>query len=105
MRLRNRRNRLGIRQSLCAPLDEIEEGHCRITLRFSEAQAGPPPLPGALWWEGRGQEWTAVCDGRLDALKQAASEINAQVVEKGIPTLEEVFVGRVKAGQPISRED
>jgi ABC-2 type transport system ATP-binding protein len=93
------------RIALAAPLDEIKERHCRITLRFSEAHAAPPALPGPLWWEGRGNEWSAVCDGRLDALKQAVNEMNAQVVEEGVPSLEEIFVAQVKAGQAPSRED
>jgi ABC-2 type transport system ATP-binding protein len=90
--------------ALSAPLDEIKERHCRLTLRFPEARAAPPALAGALWWEGRGREWTAVCDGRLDALKQQAAEMSAEVVEEGVPSLEEIFVGRVKTGRAASRE-
>jgi len=92
------------KMALAAPIDEIKERHWRVTLRFATTRTAPPELPGALWWDGRGNEWSAVCDGRLDALKQAAREIDAQVVEEGAPSLEEVFVARVKAGQAEPRE-
>ncbi len=84
---------------MSAPLDEIKERHHRVTLRFAEAKTAPPDLPGALLWDGAGREWTAVCDGRLDELTQHADAIGATIVEQGVPSLEEMFVARVKAGR------
>ena len=81
---------------LSAPLDHIKETHHRLTLRFGEPQAGPPSLPGALDWQGGGREWMAVCDGEVDAFRQAAAELNGEVVEENTPSLEEIFVARVK---------
>jgi len=82
---------------MSAPLDEIKAQHHRVTLRFTEARTAPPDLPGALLWEGAGQEWTAVCDGQLDELTQHATAIDATIVEQSVPSLEEMFVARVKA--------
>jgi len=84
---------------MSAPLDEIKAQHHRVTLRFAEARTGPPDLPGALLWEGIGREWTAVCDRQLDELTQHATAIDATVVEQSVPSLEEMFVARVKAKQ------
>jgi ABC-2 type transport system ATP-binding protein len=86
---------------MSAPLDEIKAQHHRVTLRFAESRTAPPEFPDALFWEGSGQEWTAVCDGRLDELKQHAAAVNATVVEEGVPSLEEMFIARVKAKREV----
>jgi DNA-binding transcriptional regulator YhcF (GntR family) len=80
---------------LCAPLDDLKAGHRRVTLQFPEPIAAPPGLPGALDWQGHGRDWTALCGGPLDAFCQAAAEIATEAV----PTLEEIFVARVKGGR------
>jgi len=81
---------------LDAPLDQIKASHHRLTLRFQTSQAAPPRLPGILFCDGSGLEWTVLCDGALDALRAAAEKLGARIVEEGTPTLEEIFVGRVK---------
>jgi len=81
---------------LDAPLDQIKASHHRLTLRFQTSQAAPPRLPGILFCDGSGLEWTVLCDGALEALRAAAEKLGARIVEEGTPTLEEIFVGRVK---------
>ena len=81
---------------LNAPLDQIKASHHRLTLRFQTSQAAPPRPPGVLFCEGAGLEWTVLCDGALEALRAAAEKQGARIVEEGTPTLEEIFVGRVK---------
>ncbi len=83
-------------------LDDIKETHHRLTLRFPEARPQPPALAGALAWEGHGAEWTAVCSGRLDDLRDAAAACGAQVVGQRVPSLDEIFVARVgtKCSEP-----
>ena len=76
-------------------LDDIKQTHHRLTLRFPEARPQPPPLAGALSWEGHGSEWAAVCAGRLDDLDREAATCGAQVVERRTPSLDEIFVARV----------
>jgi ABC-2 type transport system ATP-binding protein len=80
---------------LCAPLDEIKSTHQRLTLHFPEARTEPPALPGALTWQGSGHEWTTVCNGRLTELESAAARCGARVVDRRIPSLDEIFVARV----------
>src|SRR6516162_5709472 len=76
-------------------LDEIKETHHRLTLRFETDLARAPELAGALACEGRGQEWTALCNGRLGELESAANRLGARIVDKRVPTLDEIFVAQV----------
>ncbi len=76
-------------------LDHIKDTHHRLTLRFPEPRPSPPPLAGALAWEGGGSEWVAVCGGRLDELKDAVVACGARVVGERVPSLDEIFVARV----------
>jgi ABC-2 type transport system ATP-binding protein len=76
-------------------LDEIKQTHHRLTLRFGDERRQPPPLDGVLSWEGRGNEWTAVASGRLDALTLAASAMGADVVAQQALSLDEIFLAQV----------
>lgn len=84
-------------------LDHIKESHHRLTLRFPRPVSSPPPLPGALAWDGAGAEWAALCSGALDDLRGAAEGSGAQVVAHRVPSLDEIFVARVgaKATVPV----
>lgn len=78
-----------------ATLDDLKENHRRLTVRFPEPRAQPPALDGALAWEGAGQEWTALCRGRLPELQTAVIASGARIVEQGVPSLDEIFVAQV----------
>jgi ABC-2 type transport system ATP-binding protein len=82
---------------LAGTLEEVQRSHRRVTVHFERAQATAPSLPGALWCEGSGSEWTFLCNGGLDDLKRAAASLGAQVVEEAEPTLDEIFVSRTKS--------
>ena len=47
-------------------------------------------------------EWTAVCNGRLDALRAAVAEAGARIVEQRVPSLDEIFVAQVGKKCPVS---
>jgi ABC-2 type transport system ATP-binding protein len=79
----------------CAGLDDIKETHHRLTLRFETALISAPALAGALACEGRGQEWTALCNGRLDELQSAVNRLGARIVDQRVPSLDEIFVAQV----------
>jgi ABC-2 type transport system ATP-binding protein len=78
-----------------APLDDVKQSHRCLTLRFAEARSGPPDFVGALAWEGKGHEWTAVCHGQVAELQAAADRCGAVVLDKRVPSLDEIFVARV----------
>jgi ABC-2 type transport system ATP-binding protein len=88
-----------------APLDDIKDTHRCLTLRFAQAQARPPELAGVLTWEGRGHEWTAVYHGQPAELQAAAARCGAQVLDKRVPSLDEIFVARVGSRIPTTVED
>jgi ABC-2 type transport system ATP-binding protein len=80
---------------LCSPIDDLKSGFHRLTLRWVQTQPRPPLIPGALRWEGSGQEWTAVCRGPLQSFEHAAVQLGAHVVEHRVPSLDEIFVAQV----------
>jgi ABC-2 type transport system ATP-binding protein len=80
---------------LDAPLDDLLATHRRWTVRFAEAQVRPPALAGVLSWEGEGHEWTAVYQGEGTDFPATAARHGAQVLDKRIPSLDEIFVARV----------
>jgi len=90
---------------LCGTMDNIKGSHYRLTLRFQEALRSAPALLGALSYEGSDREWTAICDGRLDQLKQAAVALGADILEESVPSLEEIFVARVRGARHTKAED
>jgi ABC-2 type transport system ATP-binding protein len=88
-----------------AGLEEIKDGHHCLTLRFEQGRSEPPALPGVLAWDGAGYEWTAVCGGRLGELQTAAAAAGARVVDKRVPSLDEIFMARVGAKVGAPEED
>ena len=79
---------------LCDAVDRVVGSHFRLVLRFEQLQGSRPRLPGALSWSGEGQEWTALCNGELDRLRQAAVAAGATVVEECPASLNEIFLAR-----------
>jgi ABC-2 type transport system ATP-binding protein len=84
---------------LFGPLDEVKEGHRRVTFRFDAPLDAAPPIYGALRCDGADREWTAVCRGPVDSVAADAAEFGARVVEERTPTLDEIFVAHVSAGR------
>jgi ABC-2 type transport system ATP-binding protein len=81
---------------LCSTLDDIKQSHKRFTVRFAQPQFSPPRLPGALSCVGEGHEWTFLANGGSEELKREAQDRGATVVDESSPSLEEIFVSRVK---------
>ena len=76
----------------CAPLDEIQARHRRISLHFERPQFGPPNVPGAIRVDGAGREWTVICDaGRIHA-SAMAQHLGATLVDDAAASLDEIFV-------------
>jgi ABC-2 type transport system ATP-binding protein len=77
---------------LCAPLDDIKAQHRRILLRFTEAHAAPPNVPGAIRVDGAGREWTVICDAARIHGSALARSLGASIVENSPASLDEIFV-------------
>lgn len=81
---------------LTASLDDIKDSHRRLTLRFSRQFDRAPPLSGVLASEGGDSEWTYVCNGSPEELRQSAAAAGATVIEETPLSLDEIFVTRVQ---------
>ncbi|WP_339732862.1 ABC transporter ATP-binding protein [uncultured Gimesia sp.] len=82
---------------LTSPLDEVLVSHYQLTVSFPEPQPFFPQLTGALTWSGSGREWKIVCNGQKQELEDQLHELNAEILEQTAPTLDEIFVARMKS--------
>lgn len=81
------------------PMDELREQHQRLVVRFSEPRDAFPDVPGALHVEGEGREWAVVCQGEAAIVRAALEHAGAEVLEQSTPSLDAVFVARVRGGR------
>ena len=82
-----------------APIDDIRAAHGKLTIAYDEPRHDAPQVPGALSCDGHGREWTIICDGQLDAVKTAIANTGGRIIEQGTPSLEEIFVARVRSSR------
>jgi len=82
---------------LSSPLDEVLVSHFQLTVRFQEPQPFFPQLTGALLWSGSGREWNILCNGQKQILEQELIQMSGEILEQNAPTLEEIFVARMKS--------
>jgi len=92
------------RLALSGSLEEIQDGHHQLTLRFPSALPAPPRLKGALSITGSGMEWTVIANGARSELLAAAGTLGAEVVSERRPSLDEIFVARVSAAAPVESQ-
>ena len=86
---------------LSAPLDEIKQSHCCVSVHFAESRAQPPAVAGVLRWEGGGHEWTALVHGAVD-LQSVVAVWGARIVKERGASLDEIFVGHAgSAAAPV----
>jgi ABC-2 type transport system ATP-binding protein len=78
----------------CDSMDRIKESHARLTLHFDSPRTNPPPLAGALSWDGGGCEWTTVCTGGAKHLHTAVQELGARIINQTPVSLDEIFIAR-----------
>ena len=88
----------------CGPLDEVKAAHRRLTLRFDEPRSQPRRLAGSLACEGFGREWTAVCRGSVEQIAGEAAGPGRRIVDDHVPSLDEIFVARVRSRESVPVE-
>ncbi len=79
-------------------VDTIVASHRRLVVHLSEPCDTPPELTGSISCSGEGSEWTIICNGEADQLKQEVTAIGAQVVEDDAASLDDVFIARIQSG-------
>jgi ABC-2 type transport system ATP-binding protein len=86
---------------LTGSLEDIMAQHHRLVLRFEDAPAAAPQMPGVLSLTGAGREWTVICNGGRQETVAAVHRAGGSVVAEGRPSLDEIFVARAgAASQP-----
>lgn len=80
-------------------LEALQERHQRVTLGFAAARPAPPPLAGAIAWDGGGREWTAVWSGPAVQLEAEAALAGARVLDRSGLSLDEIFVAYCGGGR------
>lgn len=90
---------------LSSSLDEILVSHYQLTVRFQEPQPFLPQLTGTLMSSGSGREWKILCNGQKQELEAELKKINGEILEQISPTLEEIFVARMKSAARSSLKD
>ncbi|MDA1017671.1 MAG: ABC transporter ATP-binding protein, partial [Planctomycetota bacterium] len=83
------------RLMISEPLDDVLNSHERLVVRFEQPLESAPRIDGVISCHGEGHEWSIVCNGQRDHVERQISEMNAQIVERGAPSLEEIFVARI----------
>ncbi|HPO12419.1 MAG TPA: ABC transporter ATP-binding protein [Candidatus Hydrogenedentes bacterium] len=84
------------RLAFSAPLADIKAEYRLFTLHFDTPPPQPPLIETALTRTGAGLEWTFLTQGDPDIPQRAAAQFGASVVDAGEPSLEEIFVARVR---------
>jgi ABC-2 type transport system ATP-binding protein len=77
---------------LCAPLDDVKQQYCLLSLHFETRQTKAPPVPGALWVNGADKDWTVICDSARIPAAAIAQHPGARIVEERPASLDEIFV-------------
>lgn len=82
---------------LRATMEEIKSTYHRLRVSFEEVLTTAPRIPGVLWCEGEGDEWTLVCNGQSPQVKASILELKGSIVEEGTPSLDEIFLAHCTA--------
>ncbi len=82
------------RVTLDMPMDALKARHRKYVLRWPEAQATLPILPGVIGATGEGCEWGVICEGEEDLLASVLSATGGEIIESSVPTLETIFLAR-----------
>ena len=74
-------------------IDQMKSSFQRFTLRYASTPKGPPNLPGLIDAELTGTEWVCTCRVSDDQEQyNFARSSGAQVIEKSVLSLEDIFV-------------
>jgi ABC-2 type transport system ATP-binding protein len=89
------------------PLDALKRSTREVTVTMQGAATAPPDMPGlVLRSERRGRQWQILVRGLADEaqLDQLNNRDGVVAVESRTPSLEEIFVGYMRADRPLPPE-
>ena len=76
----------------CEDQDTLKATHWNLTVSFAEIRPVPPRIPGVIWSEGSGWEWTIIFRGSVEDSETAILGLNAEIVDRKWASLEEIFI-------------
>ena len=85
-------------------LADIKQSYHRVTLRFDQPLASHPNVAGGVGWSGGGHEWTALFNVPAEQVEWSASSLGGRVVQRGSPSLDEIFFARTSSTMPAPHE-
>jgi ABC-2 type transport system ATP-binding protein len=74
----------------------------KVVVRFHAALRAPPKANGFFDWQGADTHWSAFFRGDAAQAELHAARLNATLLERTTPTLDEIFVALL---DPSRRED
>jgi ABC-2 type transport system ATP-binding protein len=78
-------------------VDDILSSHIYLTLRFKTGLQAPPTLEGLVAAEGCGRDWRLLFRGARPSLELESRLKGADVLDRRMATLDEIFVGYARA--------
>ncbi len=85
-------------------LENVKVGHTRLKVRYTAALDRAPAIDGAFACHGEGRDWTFICNGEHQQVRARIQSDQAEIIEEGHPTLEEIFVARAEADAAAARD-
>jgi ABC-2 type transport system ATP-binding protein len=76
---------------LSGSLADILDSHQELSVRFPRPLENRLELTGALSIEGAGLDWAVLCNGRSKEVLDQLGKHGGQVVDRRVPSLEEIF--------------
>jgi ABC-2 type transport system ATP-binding protein len=77
-------------------VNAIKASHTRLRLRLNTPNQSPPAWPGLLSCVGGPLEWTILCHNHTHELDQHLQSLDAQLIDKSVPSLDDIFVAHVR---------
>ena len=76
-------------------LETLKSSVHRVMLRFARPHTAPPSAHGFFNWQGNEHHWSAYFSGARDEAADASRRLDAELVERASPSLNEIFLALV----------
>lgn len=80
----------------CDRLDALKGEFHRLTLQFEHDAPQTPYADGCLGWQGSGSHWSTLYRGPQQEVDRLRETLDASIVDRAVPTLNEIFVGLIE---------
>ncbi len=85
-------------------MESLKSNFHRVVLRFADPPAAPPRSDGFFNWQGSERNWSAYFNGAREEAAAASRRLDAELVERASPSLNEIFLALVGDQQARSEQ-